>query len=395
MPISQDTFFNMSQEFIELANELQVGVMEELRRIVGKFIDDPNQELEQEIDRFTDEKVNEWYEQAVDWIVFSLASAYLFGIRMQDRELESMLDDVKNEGNAIPAPRFAQRSRVMGSPSEQAKKILELYRTHWKTYGRYENTFRQDLRGIMLPFRNSTVQTYRDIAALRLKPEFALGTVATRNDLAQMILNEFADFGVSVVPFPSQYRMSIEAFANRESRAYLQHVAVQGQISRAIERGYDLVRINSYAGPSPMCAPHQGNVYSLSGDSGQYPPLQDAIFDGTYEYGSGIYHDFCGHFQTTYIPGVSEPITITDSATEQRILEEMGEADGNKYIFEKRQIQRQYEYNIRKYKRRKAVGLDENERDRSERFIRAWQKRQREHVDEYPFLKRNYTREAV
>lgn len=378
-----------------MANDLDADTLEELRRIANRLVDDPDLDFEQRVREFTEQALTKYNENAIGWIEVSLASAYLSGIQMQDKELGEMVKKPKNEGNPIPPPRFSQHARTPGEISERAAVILSNYPQHHGTYSWYENSFKNAVNNIELPFRRSMVQNYRDIAALAQQPSFINGDKMTRRQLSQSILNEFADRGINIVQFPSRHKMSIEAFAHREARSYLQDVAVQGQISRATERGYDLVRINQYAGPSPMCAPHQGGVFSLSGNSDKYTALQDVIHDGTYNYGSGIYHDYCSHFQSTYIPGVSQPITLTDDPAERRILEEMGEAKGNRYIYQKRQVQRDIEYQIRSYKRKKAVAMDKSERQRMQKRVQFWQQRQRDHISQYDFLKRNYTREAI
>lgn len=527
MPIAQNYIFNKAEAFTELASALDIKTLEELRKVTNRLTENPDLEFEKRIRDFADEEAEKWYKKASTWINANLAAVYLRAINMQDAELSAMVSNPKNQGNPIPLARFGRHARITGETSAKAKEILSAYKNHWDSYTRYEATFKEAMNKIRLPFSNSSVQTYREIAKLKMKPDFVNGSVATRKDLAQGVINEFADRGINVIDFPNR-RMSVEAFAEREARSYLQDTAVQGQINRATERGYDLVRINSYAGPSPMCAPHQGHVYSLSGNSEQYPPLSDAIFDGSYSYGGGIYHDYsfsmdtkvftrdgwkhishcqigeqvlsynpkleefefvraadtqqyesdamvqlvgetdirvtpdhtmyhningwklseaqelvgydcmfktdgscgtdrifavaklieepemvccltleknhlmlvkrdstpiiagnCGHFQSTYLPGLSESVPITDSPEEQQILDAMGESQGNRYIYEKRQELRDMEYRVRTYQRRKAASLTASERRRNNELISAWRGRIDQHLDEFDFLKQS------
>jgi len=313
---------------------------------------------------------------------------------MQDRELSAMIKSPRNEGNPIPPPKFP-RATISGTPSEEALTALSKYPNHILSYSAYENTFREAIRRTASPYNRSTVQAYRELARVAMLPDFINGNEATRIDLAQRVLNGFADNGIKTVSFPTGHRMSIEAFAEREARAYSGEVARQAQINRAVERGYDLVRINSYAGASPMCEPYQGHVFSLSGNSEQYPPLDDAIFAGSWDFGGGIYHDYCGHMQSTYVEGVSEAVNITDSPEEQRVLDRMGEARGNREIYQARQVQRKNEYQIRQAKKRKASALDDRTAQRADKSIKHYQAKQREWLGEHDYLRRNYTREQI
>jgi hypothetical protein len=393
MPISQNTFYNWSAELIDLANDLDVATLEELRDIVLLHIESPQGDYSRRIERFVDSQSQQWVENAEGWLVVALPGIYLSGLRMEDRELASMVENPRNEGNSIPSPRFNRATG--GQPSPQAIEALRGHPNHLNAYAAYENTFREAIRRTANPYNRSTVQGYRELARVAMMSDFISGNEATRINLAQRVLNELADNGIKTVTFPTGHRMSIEAFAEREARAYSGQVARQGQINRAVERGYDLVQINSYAGASPMCEPYQGKVFSLSGDSEQYPPLEGAIFAGSWDFGGGVYHDYCGHMQSTYIPGASEAISMTDDPLEQSVLDRMGEARGNREIYENRQVQRRNEYQIRLAKKRKAASLDPRTQQRADQSIKHFQAKQREWIKEHPYLKRNPRREQV
>lgn len=394
MPISQSQLSNWSRELIELANRLDIRTIEELRKVAYRHLDDPFNDFEGRISGFTDSETDKFISDAEKWMFATLSGAYLTGITMEDRELNRMLSSPKNEGNPLPNNIF-DRTR-QGTASEVARQALKDFPNHIQNYAGYENAFREAIDQIKLPYQRSSVQAYRNIAAIVQSPTYINGDRATRINLSQNILRDLSGRGIETIAFPSGRRMTIEAWSEREARAYNHHVAVQGQINRATERGYELVQISAHAGASPMCYPYQGKVFSLTGDSDQYPPLQNAIFTGTWDEGGGIYHDYCSHFQSTYIPGVSEGIdSITDSPEENKILNRMGEKRGNDFIFKQEQEQRRIERQIRMYKRREAGSLTKSERERNNSLVRRWQSRQRELIDENPFLKRQYHRESV
>jgi len=392
MPINQTQFQTWADEFVDLSTELDVKTLEELRKVTNRLIKDPTSDFSQRIDAFVRGETEQWESDSVDWLYATLPAAYLRGLRMQDRELQSMLKDVRNEGNPLPLNKFTDRTTVGNVRQIEA---FNEYPNHLTRYSEYENSFRERINRAKRPYQQSAVQAYRDIAGLSIQSDFINGNTATRRQLAQSILDAYSKTGLKTVVFPSGHRMSIEAFADREARAYTQDVAIQGQLNRATERGYELVRINAYAGPSPMCQPYQGGVYSINGNSEQYPSLESATFSGSWTLGGGCFHDYCGHMTSTYVPGVSEGISITDDPMEQAILDEMGEAKGNRFIFQQRQTQRKNEYQIRQYKRKAAASLDKNDRQHNKMLVRRWQARQREFLEENPFLKRNYNREQI
>ncbi len=392
--ISQTAFDRYVNDFTELASELDVKTIEELRKIANRLIDNPDLDFNRRIQSFSQEETNKWKERALNAIYASLPVAYLRGITSMDSELKR-LTTPKPANRPLAPIKFPRQAQILGEASDKAKETLRNYPKHWTAYSRFENTFSRAVDQAVLPYYRSTLQNYRRISEMAMVDTFRNGDKATRVSLAQDIMDEFSSRGIKTATFPSGHRMSIQAFAEREARSYTQKVAVQGQLNRYAERGYDLVRISAYAGPSPMCAPHQGKVYSNSGNSDQYPPLDEAIFSGSYTYGGGIFHDYCGHSTSAYIPGVSESINITDSPEEQRILNNLGERKGNKYIYDKRQQLRNYEYQVRANKRKMAGALNKAERMKYKRSVSNYQAKIREQLDEYPFLRRRRDREQI
>ena len=73
----------------------------------------------------------------------------------------------------------------------------------------------------------------------------------------------------------------------------------------------------------------------------------------------------------------------------------MGEAKGNRFIYEQRQRQRAIERKIREWKYRKASSLDVDERRRAQRYVTKWQSNMRSHLDEHPFLRRRRDAEQI
>ena len=392
MPISNQYYFNQSIPLLEAAEGLQLAILEELRRINQRLINDPNYNGEQRLIQFTEQELEKFDRESQAWILATLPAAYMRGISVQDSELRRMVKNPRPPSQSIGRQDIARLISVdvTHTASANAQKVLSSFPDHLGKYAPFEGgaigSMRQGRPHILRDARSK----YQDMARNAMLPAFRHGDTATRRELSKMILNQFSRSGITSVG-----RLSAEAYAEREARSYTQKVAMQAQANRAMERGYDLVRLSQYAGPSPMCEPYQGKVFSLSGNSDKYPSLDSAIFAGSYDFGGGVYHDYCGHAQATYIPGVSPDQVLTDSPEENKILNQMGEARGNRFIFEQRQKQRKIEWTIRKFKRQKAVALDPKQRERADRFIKKWQGEAREHVKDNPFLKRAYVREQI
>src|SRR5690606_23109994 len=106
-----------------------------------------------------------------------------------------------------------------------------------------------------------------------------------------------------------------------------------------------------------------------------YPTLAEAQ-------GSWLFHANCTHSLSAYIPGLTR-------APERRRL-------ANPEGYETRQQQRYNERMIRKWKRREAAALTDEERERAARKVGEWQAIQRRNIAmSGSDFKRDYGRESI
>jgi len=70
---------------------------------------------------------------------------------------------------------------------------------------------------------------------------------------------------------------------------------------RSMDR--DLVQLTSHASPCPICAPLEGRVYSLSGESDRFPSVDRALPDR-----HGTIHPNCRHRFVPYVPELADNV---------------------------------------------------------------------------------------
>lgn len=70
-------------------------------------------------------------------------------------------------------------------------------------------------------------------------------------------------------------------------------------VMEAVKNGIDLIKISKHglhgSPESPMCQPHSGKIYSITGLTKGYLLLETVLWDGKYELGSGVGHPYCRH----------------------------------------------------------------------------------------------------
>ncbi len=64
-------------------------------------------------------------------------------------------------------------------------------------------------------------------------------------------------------------------YADLVARTRTREAASHGTINTALEFGMDLVRVSTHAGACEICVPFEGNIYSISGSSEEYPKLEE------------------------------------------------------------------------------------------------------------------------
>ena len=208
---------------------------------------------------------------------------------------------------------------------------------------------------------------YRSVIAETVE-QTAAG-VMTRREAAQSALNKFANRGITGFVDSAGRRWNMASYCEMATRTGTIQSAVEGHRNRMEENGRDLVRVSNHGDECDLCRPHEGRVYSLSGESEQYPPFDQV---------DGLFHPNCRHTIGAYIPGLS---TAVEPRTSPKGYKETQE-------------QRYMERGVRQWKRREAAALDDNERRKASAKRREWQGRLREFTDATD-RRREYGREQI
>jgi hypothetical protein len=200
----------------------------------------------------------------------------------------------------------------------------------------------------------------------------ALIGTATRRQAAQAALNRFADIGITGFVDTRGRRWDLTSYTEMATRTTVHQSALQSHDAVLQEAGEDLVIVSAHWDSCPLCAVWEGRVLSLTGATPGYPTKADAKSEG-------LFHPNCGHRTYLYTPGLTEPVPKTPD-----------EVPG----YRERMAQRYNERQIRKWKRRELVALDDRERLLASQKVKAWQGRQRALIRDTG-RRRDYWREQV
>ena len=139
--------------------------------------------------------------------------------------------------------------------------------------------------------------------------------------------------------------------------------------------------------PADICAVVPGVVEADQVVSVEKIEFRGHAYDFQTELGfyalNGIVVHNCKHRDTAYTPG--DPTPTVPQASEEE----------NARQYEASQRQRQIERNIRKWKKRESVALDDSEARSAKSKVRQWQAEQRAHVNSHSYLTRLPHREQI
>jgi len=226
-----------------------------------------------------------------------------------------------------------------------------------------------DLRAQKVQILRSTADFYRSTVS-SVAAQLIAGTV-NRQQAIQRALNQFADQGVSGFVDKRGRRWDMASYSDMALRTAAIRASAQGTIDRMAEYGHDLVMVSDHPDECPTCRPWEGRVLSVSGNDPEHASLNEAI-------GAGLFHPNCGHTYAAYHAGYTRRIKPKVDPT----------------AYEDRQRQRYNERMIRKWKKRLAVAVTEQERRKAKTQISNWQAVQRKFIAESG-RRRDYNREQI
>jgi hypothetical protein len=141
---------------------------------------------------------------------------------------------------------------------------------------------------------NRSLSEYRTELLTKIASGQAQGFGAKK--LQKIILDKLEEKGLTTIS---------NRDLKKEVKATVQHTLINsrmsGVVQRALERGYDLVKVSTHRNPSPMCSPYQGEIVSITGQTKGYKTLNQILFKGDFGAGGGILHRYCRHSLTVYI----------------------------------------------------------------------------------------------
>lgn len=117
-------------------------------------------------------------------------------------------------------------------------------------------------------------------------------TGQARRQITATMKEQFVSRGITAFRDKLGRTWSLDAYCGMAGQTSLREANTAGTINRLTAGGYDLVQISEHAPTCDACAPLQGKVFSLRGETPGYPRYEDYI----------PVHPWCKHVLWSYQP---------------------------------------------------------------------------------------------
>ncbi|QKS71669.1 minor capsid protein [Paenalkalicoccus suaedae] len=244
----------------------------------------------------------------------------------------------------------------------------------------YQQRARSDLNMINTSVLNGSQQVYRNIISETTSR--VLTGQMTADRAIRSTLSKWSDKGIPTLTRSDGATLSAEGYVSMIVRSVTNDVTNDMQMTRIQQYGNDLIEVSSHIGARPRCAPFQGRIFSLSGNSNRYPAWSST----SYGEAAGLLGVNCGHQIYPFFEGLSVAPEPPKQTAEQ-----------NAEAYKESQRQRQLERDIRKAKNRQdilAASGDVVGAEQARKLIRQRQGRMRGFIDESGRTRR-YGREQI
>jgi hypothetical protein len=224
-------------------------------------------------------------------------------LRQIDNEILKLNEFVKDWANDTLPKQYIKGAKDAIKGMKDLGEIIPEYAEFAKLHTKAISVIVQNVSEDLVTANNFVGRSIKDIVRAETNKAIAqkLSVGETVKQAQKNIQNALVDNGYKYISTKNGRRLNLESYAETVARSTTREATNLGTINQLTESGRDLVKMSSHASSCQICAPLEGRVYSISGDSKEYPKLSVAY--------SGVHaniHPNCRHVIMPYIPALAD-----------------------------------------------------------------------------------------
>jgi hypothetical protein len=392
--MNQDKFSKYSDYLIAGAQKVVLDIAKLIVDLNKKIIKNPSNIIferkvyEKKVEKIIKNFDKEWK----IWADEDLAKAYIGGLKDAERSILASGNKLNKSGEIsgkLLLRDFAPPPGIPEIPGQISMLFSSAgYANHETFFGVFRQSAYYSLEGQHVQLMRVANDIYRDIAIMAGENHYSEADIFTRRKFSQTMLNEFSRKGIQSITYKNGAKYSIDTYCEMLGRTLTGRCALQANINRMTESGYSLGIVSSHFRACDFCTPYEGVTLSMDGKAKEYESIWDAELQG-------LWHPNCAHEVSPFFEDVGNILPSSIDPYEQELVDQYGYSEAQKMSYAAQQKQRYIERNIRNWKRREVISLDSNTKDYSNKKVREWQAKQRDHLNNNKYLRRKYEREGI
>jgi hypothetical protein len=375
MPASPDMAYDLARQIAVLYEDAELALLEKLQRALTEGIDSPR------------------------WAELKLASIGNLRAAVEEVSRALMTDADGAIGRAVAEAydRGGQAAVAeLGALPEGLRHAAQRALPNASRVDRLAASAVRDTRPVYARITRAVTDAYRTVIN-KAGGSVLLGGL-TRRQASQRALDQFATRGITSFTDTAGRNWEMASYAEMAVRTITGRAAIEGHTDSLEQLGQGLVIVSNAPLECPLCAPWEGEILTISGPGGpqalrmedmsaerrlfQAPQTVPVHVAGSLleARAAGLFHPNCRHSISAYLPGVT---TRPESPPHPQGA-----------TYEDTQQQRYLERQVRAWKRRGAVAMDEQARRKANAKVREYQARLRQLTAETG-LRRKSQREQI
>lgn len=133
--------------------------------------------------------------------------------------------------------------------------------------------------------------------------EKKLTTGQTIKQTKENLIRKLSNQGIASYTDSAGRKWTLDRYAEMSARTVTAEATNKGTFNQLRSMDRDLVQLSSHSSPCPVCAPLEGRVYSLSGNSERFPSITNAL-PNRY----GVIHPNCVHRFMPYVAELADNV---------------------------------------------------------------------------------------
>jgi hypothetical protein len=260
-----------------------------------------------EIDERDLERLTHLYKTAYAQIIAEMETATDFGIRNRKAillQIQGILKELDSDSAGILDNMITQQYETGATAAvDQLQQVSDdipakigFNRIHKEAIAAIvsetQTAFAQSIQGIYRSSSRFLNQAVKD----QLTEQMALGKLKGEalRTIKRNVVGKLREEGLSAITDKAGRQWTLDRYAEMLIRTKSVEARNTGMMNRTIENDYDLAQVSAH-GATDQCAPWEGVIISLRGETPGYPTLADAE-------AAGLFHPNCRHAINTLVP---------------------------------------------------------------------------------------------